>query len=183
MLSRRALIGKAAVGAAATLALGAAATGVARAVQTPAGDPERDGRNALPADAEATSLPPPWELVSPLVAGSMVGHGWRLVDLGPVHHGACVATLANARGRAHRVHVCRNAGTPHGLIYTRRLDLVVMNEGRGELPTEEGFGQAVAELAHVMAANEARLPAAVVAELLPHAERLERFAAADGTLR
>jgi hypothetical protein len=38
----------------------------------------------------------------------------------------------------------------------------------------------VAALAHVIAANEAKLPEHVVAELLPHAERLRRFAAADG---
>ena len=39
------------------------------------------------------------------------------------------------------------------------------------------LAQAVAELAHVIAANEAMVPDRV-AELLPHAERLRRFAAA-----
>ena len=209
MLSRRALIGKAAVGAAAALALGAARTGVAstRALRAatdgpaddrdgsaadcdgpsadrdgPADDP--DGRNAAPPapeDSVAISSPPPWDLVSPLVAGSLVAHGWRLVDLGPVRHGSCVVTLQNGRGRARRVHLCRNDGAPQGIVYTRRVDLVVMNEGHGDLPTEERLAQAVAELAHVVAANERTTPGGFFADLLPHTERLRRFASTDGT--
>ena len=194
MLSRRELIGKAAVGAAATVAVSAAGVASARVFRagtdgadggdrapTEAHANEGDGRNALGpvADELATALPPPWELVHPLVAGSTVGHGWRLVGLGPVQHGSCVATLQNARGRSHRVHLCRNDGSPQGLVYTRRVDLVVMNEGQGDLPTEEGLAQAVAALAHAVAGNEARMPGSLLAELLPHAERLRQFAAAD----
>jgi len=187
MLSRREVIGKAAVGAVAALTVNAVVTGVASAraghaaPDNPAGD--RDERNAEPppAASEAISSPPPWDMLSPLVAGAVVAHGWRLADLSPVQDGSCVATLRNERGRSHRVHLCRNDGTPQGLVYTRRLDLVVMNQGYGELPTEEGLAQAVAALAHAVAANEATAPDAVLAELLPHAERLRRFAAVDGT--
>ena len=198
MLSRRELIGKTAVGAAAALTVSAAglrvasARSVPAATDRPAGD--RDRRNAVPppaeappADAEAISSPPPWDLLSPLVAGSVVGHGWRLVGLGPVQDGSCVVTLQNRRGRSHRVHLCRNDGNPQGIVYTRRVDLVVMNEGYRDLPTEERLAQAVAALAHVIAANEATVPDRCLAELLPHAERLRRFAAAappaDGKLR
>ena len=192
MLSRRELIGKTAVGAAAALAVSAAGRGIASARALPAvtddptGGPadDHDGRNAVPppaepppADSAAISAPPPWDLLSPLVAGSVVGHGWRLVNLGPVEDGSCVVTLQNRRGRSHRVHLCRNDGNPQGIVYTRRVDLVVMNEGYGDLPTEERLAQAVAELAHVIATNEAMVPDGV-AELLPHAERLRRFAAA-----
>jgi len=188
MLSRRELIGKTAVGAAAALTVSAAGLRVASARAVPAATDQpaddRDGRNAVPppadpppADSVVSSSPPPWELLSPLVAGSVVAHGWRLVDLGPVEDGSCVVTLQNRRGRSHRVHLCRNDGNPQGIIYTRRVDLVVMNEGYGDLPTEERLAQAVAELAHVIAANEATVPDRV-AELLPHAERLRRFAAA-----
>ena len=190
MLSRRALIGKAAVGAAAALTLSAARAGIASARATDAPADDRDARNApaQPPDSAAITSPPPWELLSPLAAGSVVAHGWRLADLSPVQHGACVVTLQNARGRAHRVHLCRNDGHPQGLVYTRRVDLVVMNEGHGDLPTEESLAQAVAELAHVVAANEAKAPESFVADLLPHAERLRRFAAvteplAEGKLR
>ena len=193
MLSRRELIGKAAIGATtAALTLSAARTAVASAralraaTDNPTGGPadDRDGRHAVPppadpppADSVVRSSPPPWDLLSPLGAGSVVAHGWRLVDLGPVEDGSCVVTLQNRRGRSHRIHLCRNDGNPQGIIYTRRVELVVMNEGYGDLPTEERLAQAVAELAHVIAANEATVPDRV-AELLPHAERLRRFAAA-----
>jgi hypothetical protein len=189
MLSRRELIGKAAVGATAAVALGAARAGIAsaRAVQTAPGDPSvhsdgHDVQDALPPPAEAAAIssPPPWDLVSPLAAGSVVAHGWRLTDLGPVRDGSSVATLQNKRGRSHRIHLCRNDGSPQGIVYTRRVDLVVMNEGYGDLPTEERFAQAVAELSHAVAANEAKVPQRVFADLLPHAERLQRFASADG---
>jgi hypothetical protein len=128
----------------------------------------------------AAVLPPPWELVSPLAAGSMVAHGWRLAELGPVQDGSCVVTLQNGRGRARRIHLCRNDGSPQGLVYTRRVDLVVMNEGHGDLPTEERLAQAVAELAHAVAANEGTAPRRLFTELLPHAERVRLFAAAAG---
>ena len=194
MLSRRALIGKAAVGAAAALTLSAARIGNASTRALADAPTDRDGHEGAPVDeplARATSVAPPassvtsaapapWELVSPLTAGATLAHGWRLAALGPVQNGSCVATLQNARGRAHRVHLCRNDGTPQGIVYTRRMDLVVMNEGQGDLPTEERLAQAVAELAHVVAGNEARMSDAVFANLLPHSERVQRFATAEG---
>jgi hypothetical protein len=186
MLSRREVIGKAAVGAAVAVAVGGARAGVAsvQAVHAATSDPLDNERNAEAplADSVAISSPPPWDLVSPLAAGAVVAHGWRLVDLSPVQNGSCVATLENARGHTHRIHLCRNDGTPQGLVYTRRVDLVVMNQGYGELPTEEGLGQAVAALAHAVAANEATAADGVFAELLPHAERVRRFASVDGTV-
>jgi len=193
MLSRRELMEKGAVGAAATaLALGsatAAASTASRGIRTAPGDltvpaHDRNGEappaSPAPAEVAAISAPPPWELVSPLGAGALLAHGWHLAELGPVRDGSCVVTLQNARGRARRVHLCRNAGTPQGLVYTRRVDLVVMNEGAGDLPTEEHLAQAVAALAHVVAANEHSVPDRLFTDLLPHAERVERFAAAAG---
>jgi hypothetical protein len=191
MLSRRELIGKAAVGATAALAVSAARTAVGstRARQAATGDPAdgRDGRSdernpaPRPAESEVVAAPAPWDLLSPLVAGGVVASGWRLADLSPVRDGSCVVTLQNERGRSHRVHLCRNDGTPQGIVYTRRLDLVVMNAGHGDVPTEEGLAQAVAALAHVVAANEGKLADRVLAELLPHAERVRQFASLDGT--
>jgi hypothetical protein len=193
MLSRRELMGKGAAGAAATaLALGAATAVAApshRAGRTAPGEPafpppdgagQDTASSPPPADLAALASPPPWGLVSPLAAGAVLAHGWRLVDLGPVQDGSCVVTLQNAGGRARRVHLCRNDGTPRGLVYTRRVDLVVMNEGNGDLPTEETLAQAVAALAHVVAANEGRSPDRLFTDLLPHAARVQRFAAAEG---
>jgi len=128
---------------------------------------------------------PPWKLVRPLAMGSAVAHGWRVSGLTGAVNGSCVLTLQNQRGREHRVHICRNDGHPHGLIYTERFDLVVMNGGVGDLPTEEGLAQAVAAVAHVLAANEGRQRhEPVVTALLPHTERLRLFAGAmDRSLR
>jgi len=139
-------------------------------------------------DVAKVSAPPPWDLVAPFGAGAAVAHGWHLADLTSVRDGSAVVTLQNERGHAHRIHLCRNDGSPQGLVYTRRVDLVVMNQGYGDLPTEEHFGQAVAALAHAVAANEATVADGVFAEFLPHTERVQRFAAlegisADGKLR
>ena len=86
--------------------------------------------------------------------GATVAHGWRVAGLSGVVDGSCVLTLQNERGRSHRIHLCRNDGRPQGLVYTESRRLVVMNGGQGDLPTEEGLAQAVAEVAHVLAANE-----------------------------
>ena len=197
MLSRRELIGKAAVGAAAAMAVGGV-VGTAVAATRPLR--ETDGSDAPP-DAPAghgdelhasvqpaDDAPAPWALLAPYVAGAEVAHGWRLTDLTPVRDGSTVVTLANARGRAHRVHLCANDGQPAGVVHTRRIDLVVMNQGYGDLPTEEHFGQAVVALAHAIRANEARVTEDVFAALAPHQARVERFAGltnatADGRLR
>jgi hypothetical protein len=194
MLSRRKFIGKAAVGAVGALALGAARTGIAStgvphaAREACAHGPDGaadvpDGHATAPppADAAPIASPPPWQLVSPLAAGAMVAAGWHLAELSPVRDGSCVATLQNESKRSHRIHLCRNDGTPQGLVYTRRLDLVVMNGGQGDLPTEEGLAQAVAALAHTVAANEAKAADQFYADLLPHQERVRRFAVTDGT--
>jgi hypothetical protein len=130
------------------------------------------------------SAPAPWELVHPLAMGSVVANGWRVAGLTGAVDGSCVLTLEKGR-RAHRVHLCRNDGSPQGIVYTSRFDLVVMNGGKGDLPTDEGFAQAVAEVAHVLAANErdARQDT-LVATLMPQAERVRQFgSSADARLR
>lgn len=211
MLSRRDLVGKLAVGAAgvAGLAISTARAGASVGRQAVPGAPARsdypeaeprsnaavdaperlvnaveDGTAIAPSEAVAPP-PPPWELLEPLAAGSILAHGWRVADLSSPTAGACVLTLENERGRVQRIHLCRNGGTPLGLVYTQRVDLVVMNGGRGDLGTEEHLAQAVADVAHAIAANEDRwAQRAVIDALLPHAERLQQFAAAnEWTLR
>jgi len=202
MLSRRDLMGKLAVGAAgAAVAL----TGVSRASatatnrsrsragSTSSGDVNAATAASVPAigataviDAGPTlGAPAPWELLRPLKEGSSLGYGWHVAGLTGVTDGSCVVTLQNQRGRSHRVHICRNGGAPQGLVYTRRFDLVVMNGGQGDLPTEEGLAQAVGEVAHVLAANESGWqPQDLVTALLPHAERVQLYSGAlDRRLR
>jgi hypothetical protein len=199
-LSRRAFVGKLAAGAAVASAV-SITLGQAQAMTRGAKKANRDSQfdplpqaSGAPREVEARAVEapavgaaasppvnasPPWELLRPLAVGSVVARGWRVAELSGVADGSLVLTLENERGRAHRVHLCRNDGRPQGLVYTKQFDLVVMNGGQGDLPTEEGFAQAVAEVAHVLAANEGdRRQAPVVAALLPHAERVQRFAAA-----
>jgi len=129
---------------------------------------------ATPA-AKTASAPPPWQMLQPLKEGAVVAAGWRVAALSEIQHGSCVLTLENQRGRSHRIHLCRNDGRPQGLVYTERVDLVVMNGGQGELPTEEGLAQAVAAVAHVLASNEGR-HTEVLTALLPQSERAQLFA-------
>jgi hypothetical protein len=191
MLSRRDLVGKLAASAAAVWAVGAArkSFGLSRS-EAPVGAGHQDSPPAFAQDPHSvanrevgvidsgtpstSSAPAPWELVHPLALGSVVAHGWQVAGLTGVVDGSCVLTLQNQRGRAHRVHLCRNNGAPQGLVYTKQIDLVVMNGGQGDLPTEEGFAQAVAEVAHVLAANERRHQPVLTA-LLPQAERARTF--------
>ncbi len=191
MLSRRDLVGKLAAGTA-IVGTGLVARSSFGAVK-PAADTGRvDGSTeALASSPEpasdgnhtdaAASAAAPWELVRPLAMGAMVAHGWRVAGLTGVADGSCVLTLENERGRSHRVHICRNDGTPRGLVYTDRFDLVAMNGGQGDLPTEETFGLAVAEVAHVIAGNERR-HAEIATALLPQTERVRLFSA-DGDRR
>lgn len=205
MLSRRDVVGKLAAGTAAVVC----AAGVARASLTSARDERSTGTGsngqAPPAPelagpapildsspkvvdegpAATRQAPAPWELVHPLAAGALVANGWRVAELTGVVDGSCVLTLQNERGRSHRVHLCRNDGRPQGLVFTKRFDLVVMNGGEGDLPTDESFAQAVAEVAHVLAANETqRRVEPVVTALLPQAERVRMFSgSADRRLR
>jgi len=190
-VSRRTFVAKVATGAAgAALALSATAGQSNAAVphrSNVEGDlpgPRDEQMNIAAANdhvatsAEAiASAPAPWKLLAPLREGSAVTPQWRVKSLSEIVDGAAVLTLENAAGRSHRVHLCRNDGRPQGLVYTDKLDMVVMNGGRGDLPTEEGFGQAVAEVAHVLASNEkSRGHAKLVVSMLPQAERAERFA-------
>ena len=185
MLSRRAFVGKLAAGAAAAGAVAslgsraqARTTGAgAAAVAEPAAPVAAASATAPTA---AASVPAPWELLAPLTAGAEVAPGWTVAELSPVAAGSSVVTLRSAQGRTQRVHLCRNGGTPAGLVHTERYDLVVMNGGAGDLPTDEGLAQAVAALAHAVARNEAAQP--VAGELLAHAERVARYGT-DAKLR
>jgi hypothetical protein len=193
MLSRRDLVGKLAAGTAVVWAAGMARSSFAstpptrKTTKIPAGEMPASA-DAGPATSpqpevdsgppETLSAPAPWDLIRPLAPGQELKGGWRVAELTGAVAGSCVVTLAHERGRTHRVHICSNDGHPQGLVYTKGLDLVVMNGGQGDLPTEEGLAQAVAELAHVIAANEDGWQRALVADgaLMPHAQRVQQFA-------
>lgn len=191
MLSRRELVGRIAAGTAAAACV-TGLTGVSAAAVRRVNRPEQAGEVADAAESQViVDAEPPattretahWAMLSPLAPGAEVAHGWTVVALSAVVDGACVVTLRNGRGREHRVHICRNDGQPQGVVHTDRLDLIVMNGGRGDLVTEEGLAQAVAELAHVLARNDAQLEP-VLAGLMAQRARVEQFSGmADRRLR
>ena len=181
VLSRRDFVGRLAAGAGVACAAGigrAEAISAHNELQT-SGATGWEGQVGQPTTVETAqdNVPGPWELLSPLSAGAAVGHGWRVTELSAVSHGSCVLTLENGRGRVQRVHVCGNSGSPQGLVFTNQLDLVVMNGGAGDLPTDESFAQALAEVAHVLASNEGQLRT-VLDGLQPHAQRVSQYVGA-----
>ena len=180
MLSRRSFVGRLAAGAAVAGAVTTIGSRASAATSPVAGTSEAPqaapGAATAPVIAAESTSPPPWELMAPLSAGAALGHGWQVAELSPVQAGSCVLTVRNERGRTHRIHLCRNAGAPAGLVHTGEVDLLVMNGGGGDLATDEGLAQAVATVAHAVARNESATRVAEVG-LLAHAERVERYGA------
>jgi hypothetical protein len=123
--------------------------------------------------------PAPWELLHPLTVGSVVTGDWRVADFAGAVDGSCVLTLRNSASREHRIHLCRNDGQPQGMAHTAGFDLVIMNGGAGDLPTEEGLAQAVAAIGRVVESNEGNGQASLLAVMLPHEERLRRFSSVE----
>jgi len=182
VLSRRSFVAKLAAGGAAVAATAAIGRASAATTRNDSGEQLEPNSHAAAAPAPVTEAAPPslppWEILRPLALGSTVAEGWHISALSGADAGSCVLTLQNARGRNHRIHLCRNDGQPQGMVYTRQFDLLVMNGGAGEMPTEEGLAQAVAAVAHAVAANEAAEPVEQLASaLLPQSERVARYSA------
>lgn len=98
--------------------------------------------------------PGPWWLLHPLARGSHLGLGWVLAHLSAVERGAIVLTLQHREGGVARVHICQHDGRPKGLAHTELLDLVLMDGGRGDRPTDEGLGRVLLGLAAHLRENE-----------------------------
>ena len=145
------------------LLAGAAALTAARQVGAAVADSwaSRDASEVLP-------------LLAPLRIGSEVGLGWRLVALSGVEAGAAVLTLRRGT-RFARLHVCRLDGRPRGMAHSDNLDFLLMNDGNGANPTDEGLARVVNVLSELVTKNE-RAGAGVPQGLLSHATRLEAFA-------
>jgi hypothetical protein len=137
-------------------------------------------RRALSGNAEAGQAAeaiPAWDLVAPLRGGDVLALGWHLQDLSPLAQGAAILTLVSETGQA-RVHLCRNGGSPRGVAHTRDVDLLLMNGGQGDRPTDEPLGRVVLGIAEVIAANEDKPSVReITARLWTHDERLRAHAA------
>jgi len=166
MPTRRELLQKLGVGAASTAALGAG--GVALATHQ--------------ATLEAFVSPSgkaPWWLLHPLKSGDDLGLGWKLGNLGPVERGASILELKHSSGVQARVHICTYESKPKGLAHTALFDLILMDGGRGNKPTEESIGRVLLTLAEQMSENEIqdRADLSRVKRMLSHTERVELFGA------
>jgi hypothetical protein len=90
--------------------------------------------------------------------------------------------LASQSGQSTRVHLCRHEASPRGVAHARTIDLLVMNGGRGDQPTDEELGRVVLGLAEVIAANENR-PGAhqlALARMMTHDERVRVYGSNPG---
>lgn len=119
----------------------------------------------------------PWWLMAPLSAGSSIGGGWSLASLSPVAAGASILTLAHRDGRKTRVHLCAWSEAPRGVAHTALLDMVVMDGGQGDQPTEESLGRALRSLASRIRRNEldSGVNLSELARMQSHEERVARY--------
>jgi hypothetical protein len=127
--------------------------------------------------AWATDLPP-WWLISPLTAGQQVGPTWSVGNLEVVREGAAVLTLVTGDERQARVHICAHEGRPRGLVHTALFDLVLMDGGQGDRPTDESLGRVLMQLGRHIRRNEIRSDDAQIGSvtgLLSHDERVALF--------
>jgi hypothetical protein len=135
------------------------------------------GAVAVPALATAaqTDVPSsdpqaPWALIAPLKEGDELSLGWRIESLTPVERGASVLTLRHESGGHASVHLCLNNGQPLGIGASKHIDLVLMNGGKGDRPTEESIGRVVQALGRRIDENGGKLEGA-----LTHHERVSRY--------
>ena len=120
--------------------------------------------------ATAVELHAPWALLAPLQPNSELPLGWRIEALTKVERGAAVLTLLHESGGHATVHLCRNGGRPVGIGYSKHVDMVLMNGGKGDRPPEESIGRVLMAIAARIDENGAQLEGA-----LTHAERVARY--------
>ena len=164
MPSRRELLTKLGAGAASTAALGAG--GVAFATH----------QATLEALGSSTGKAP-WWLIEPLEKNAAIGLGWSVATMGAVQNGAAILELKHCSGQRARVHICTYEGQPKGLAHTALFELILMDGGQGDKPTEESIGRFLLTLADIMAENEIRDEADLsrVTRMLTHTERVELY--------
>lgn len=169
MESRRGLLQKLGVGAAAA----ATTVGMSRTARA-------EHKRQLQAFAEGGSAQgAPWWLLSPLQSGARLSGGWRLADLSAVERGAAVVSLEHSeRGRVN-VHLCSHGGKPQGVAFTRLFDLILMDGGQGDQPTDPALGRVLVHLARRVRKHELSHDGelAQVARMLTHAERVALYGA------
>jgi len=122
------------------------------------------------------TAPAPWELIAPLNEGKEIGLGWYVAGLSPVQLGASILTLRHNKGHQAYIHISRNDGQPVGLTHSNLFDLVVMNGGDGDQPSDENLGRVVVTIGNVISKNESAGNYRELAEkMLSHSDRTTMF--------
>ena len=137
---------------------------------------------AFTAFAEEQSLAAaPWWLLAPLTTSTAVGKGWYIRTLGEITEGASILTLEHCDGDSKNVHICVHDGEPKGLAHTEFLDLILMDGGRGDKPTNENLGRVLLGIANRIRQNElvAQAEFGELARLQTHQERVEHYGAGN----
>ena len=132
---------------------------------------QRAPETAATASVQPPNDEPPWDLLAPFGEGAPIGLGWVLESLSPVRGGGATLALRHEQhGNAH-VTIRRNGGAPLGIAHTDRLDFLLMNGGSGSTRTEDSIAGALMAMADTLRAHAPDMSDALVAGLLPHAEK------------
>lgn len=169
MESRRGLLKKLGVGAAAA----ATTVGVSRAARA-------EHKRQLQAFAEGgDTQAAPWWLLQPLEAGARLSGGWHLASLSAVERGAAIIALEHAHKGQRNVHLCAHGGRPQGVAFTRLFDLILMDGGQGDRPTDPSVGKVLVHLARRIRKHELSRQGelAQVTRMLTHGERVALYGA------
>jgi hypothetical protein len=121
----------------------------------------------------------PWWLLAPLTVGTVVGKGWQVSTLGSIENGASILTLQHKQGQTVNIHICAYDGDPKGLAHTEFLDLILMDGGCGDKPTDEHLGRVLMGIAKRIRKNELSLQQDLDAlvQLQTHEERVLKYGA------
>jgi hypothetical protein len=97
-----------------------------------------------------------------------------------VEDGATILTLAQRDGEIARVHICARHGQARGLASTELFDLVLMDGGQGDRPTEESLARVLRQLARHIRRSEQTVGEdglRMVTGLSTHGDRVARYGA------
>lgn len=100
--------------------------------------------------------PEPWWLIFPLTKGANLAKGWQIHGLSRVERGASILELKRSSGESARVHICYRMGEAKGLAHSEMFDLLLMDGGNGDRPTEEGLGRVLKDIERRIRTNEVR---------------------------
>lgn len=121
--------------------------------------------------------PEPWWLIFPLEKGSRLAKGWQIKGLSRVQRGASILELIHRDGDHARVHICFRQGPAKGLAHSELFDLLLMDGGDGNQPTNESLGRVLKDIERRIRKNEVREDVNLrpLARMQTHDERVDAY--------